>query len=62
MGTQLQATLFYFRDTPVPSGPNSFGKSKLGFSQDYRMYERKLMKEIGDPDKPKDIKSDTKPS
>ena len=51
-----------FRNTPVPSGPNSFGKSKIGFSQDYKMYERKLMEEIGDPDKPDTKKSDAKPS
>jgi len=51
-----------YRNTPVPSGPNSFGKSKLGFSQDYKMYERKLMEQIGDPDKPHEKKSSNPPS
>lgn len=50
------------KNTPVPSGPNSFGKSKLGFSQDYKMYERKLMEQIGDPDKPHEKKSSNPPS
>ncbi|XP_067946341.1 PEST proteolytic signal-containing nuclear protein-like [Watersipora subatra] len=50
------------KNTPVPSGPNSFGKSKIGFSQDYKMYERKLMEEIGDPDKRGNRKAEEKPS
>ncbi|KAB7495660.1 PEST proteolytic signal-containing nuclear protein [Armadillidium nasatum] len=35
------------RDTPTSSGPNSFGKSRMGFCDSKKMYERKL-REIQD--------------
>jgi len=38
------------RNTPTASGPNSFGKSRLGFC-DYRaMQERELAKQVKDID------------
>lgn len=30
------------RDTPTSSGPNSFGKTKQGFSDTKKIYERQL--------------------
>jgi len=45
--------VFSYRETPVPSGPNSFGKTKLGFSQDYKIYERKLMQSVDQEEKAK---------
>lgn len=38
--------------TPTSSGPNSFGKTKLGFVDSKKIFEKKMqemLKEIGDP-------------
>lgn len=34
--------LFVFRDTPTSSGPNSFGKTKHGFSDAKKVFEKNL--------------------
>lgn len=38
--------------TPTSSGPNSFGKTKLGFVDSKKIFEKKMqemLKEMGDP-------------
>uniref|UniRef100_A0A182P1F4 PEST proteolytic signal-containing nuclear protein n=1 Tax=Anopheles epiroticus TaxID=199890 RepID=A0A182P1F4_9DIPT len=36
------------RDTPTSSGPNSFGKTKHGFCDSKKMFEKKIGSSIGD--------------
>lgn len=38
--------IFYFRETPTSAGPNSFGKTKLGFCNSIQIKERKLEEEM----------------
>lgn len=39
---QLNVIFFCFRDTPTSSGPNSFGKTKHGFSDAKKLFEKNL--------------------
>lgn len=36
------------RDTPTSSGPNSFGKTKHGFCDSKKMFEKKIGGSLGD--------------
>lgn len=36
------------RMTPTSSGPNSFGKTKLGFVDTKKMYEKKMQEMLND--------------
>jgi len=38
----------HFRDTPTSSGPNSFGKTKQGFCDAKKIFEKNLRNVIGD--------------
>lgn len=38
----------YLRMTPTSSGPNSFGKTKLGFVDTKKMYEKKMQEMLND--------------
>lgn len=40
------------KNTPTSSGPNSFGKTKLGFVDSKKIFEKKMqqmLKDMGDP-------------
>lgn len=34
--------IMFYRDTPTSSGPNSFGKTKQGFSDAKKVFEKTL--------------------
>ena len=41
-------SIYFFRNTPTASGPNSFGKSRMGFCDRRKELEREIMKKIED--------------
>lgn len=43
--------LNYFRDTPTSAGPNSFGKTKHGFCDAKKVFEKNLKEAMNNVDR-----------
>lgn len=49
---RLYIILFFYRETPTSAGPNSFGKTKQGFCDAKKVFEKNLKQALETADKP----------